>query len=69
MLVLSRRPGEEIVIDGHIRITLVGIKGGQVRLGITAPRSVSVLRRELCDRCPAPEEPECVVQRWALTRP
>jgi carbon storage regulator len=49
MLVLSRRPGEEIVIDGHIRVTLVEIRGGQVRLGITAPKSVSVMRRELCD--------------------
>jgi carbon storage regulator len=53
MLVLSRRLGEEIVIDGGIRITVVDLKGGQVRLGITAPKSVSVLRQEIRDRDPS----------------
>jgi carbon storage regulator len=66
MLVLSRRLGEEIVIDGNIRVTVVEMKGGQVRLGIVAPRSVSVLRRELRDRCPAPADVECVVTDQAL---
>ena len=62
MLVLSRRLGEEIVIDGYIRMTLVEIKGGQVRLGITAPGSVRVLRQELCNRHPLPADMACVVQ-------
>jgi carbon storage regulator len=47
MLVLSRRLNEELVIDGNIRITVLAIKGTQVRLGITAPSSVNVLRGEL----------------------
>ena len=38
MLVLSRRVGEEIVIGGDIRISVVAIRGQQVRLGITAPK-------------------------------
>jgi carbon storage regulator len=47
MLVLSRRVGEEIVIAGKIRLTVVAIKGTQVRLGITAPLAVPVSRQEL----------------------
>ncbi len=50
MLVLSRKRDESIVIDGNIRITVVSIHGNQVRLGIEAPNSVSILREELCDR-------------------
>jgi carbon storage regulator len=47
MLVLTRRVGEEIVIDGNIRITIVAIKGSQVRVGIAAPPSVPIFRQEL----------------------
>jgi carbon storage regulator len=49
MLVLTRRLGEEILIDGQIRIEVVSLKNGQVRLGITAPPVVSILRTELCE--------------------
>lgn len=48
MLVLSRKPNETIVIDGHIRVTVLGIRGNQVRLGIEAPGWVGVYREELC---------------------
>jgi carbon storage regulator len=47
MLVLTRKVGEEIVIDGSIRITVTAIKGGQVRIGITAPPEVRVNREEV----------------------
>jgi carbon storage regulator len=47
MLVLSRRIGEEVVIADAILVTVVAVKGQRVRLGITAPRSVNVARREL----------------------
>jgi carbon storage regulator len=50
MLVLTRRQGEEIIIAGNIRITVVAVKGGQVRIGITAPPSVSVDRQEIHER-------------------
>lgn len=50
MLVLSRRLGEEIVIDGNIRVTVVAVKGDRVRLGIAAPPSVPVDRQEVRDR-------------------
>jgi carbon storage regulator len=47
MLVLTRRVGEEIVIDGDIRITVTGVQGEKVRIGVTAPESVRVDRREV----------------------
>jgi carbon storage regulator len=47
MLVLSRRVGEEIVIDNEIRIMVVSIRGGTVRLGISAPPSIPVDREEV----------------------
>jgi carbon storage regulator len=48
MLVLSRKLNETIVIDGNIRVTVVGIRGSQIRLGIEAPSSVGIFREELC---------------------
>ena len=50
MLVLTRQIGEEIVIDGNIRIVVTAIKGGKVRLGINAPPSVTVDRKEVHER-------------------
>jgi carbon storage regulator len=47
MLVLSRKHQEQITIGDSITITVVGVQGGKVRLGIDAPREVPVLRREL----------------------
>ena len=50
MLVLTRRVGEEIVISDSIRVTVVAVKGDKVRLGISAPESVRVDRREVHER-------------------
>jgi carbon storage regulator len=50
MLVLSRRTNESIIVDGDIRITIVGIRGHHVRTGIEAPDSVRIIREELQDR-------------------
>jgi carbon storage regulator len=47
MLILTRRTGEEIVIDGHIRIKVTSVRGDRVRLGIMAPESVCVDRAEV----------------------
>jgi carbon storage regulator len=69
MLVLTRREGEEIVIAGNVRVTVVSLEGGKVRLGITAPASVAVHRKEVHDRlatwAPAPVvvEPQRVAER------
>ena len=50
MLVLSRRVNESLLIDKEIKITVLDIKGGQVRLGITAPPEIKVHREEVFDR-------------------
>jgi carbon storage regulator CsrA len=47
MLVLSRKPGEKVVIGNGITLTVVEIRGDQVRLGIDAPNRVRILRAEL----------------------
>lgn len=50
MLVLARKTGETIVIDGHIRVTVMKIGPTAVRLGVEAPKGVSVHREEVADR-------------------
>jgi carbon storage regulator len=50
MLVLTRRVGEEIIIAGDIRVTLVSVQGERARIGITAPASIRVMRAEVRDR-------------------
>jgi carbon storage regulator len=50
MLVLSRKPGEAVIIGDHIRLTVLAIRGNQVRLGITAPPDLSIQRAELCPK-------------------
>ena len=47
MLVLSRRPEQSLVLGDEITITVLGIDGDRVRLGIDAPRRITVLRQEL----------------------
>jgi len=49
MLVLSRKVGQQIVVGDNIIITVVGIFHDKVRIGITAPKDVSLMRRELLD--------------------
>jgi carbon storage regulator len=50
MLILSRRIDESLVIGHNITVTVLGVKGNQVRLGITAPKNVVVDRAEVHDR-------------------
>ena len=50
MLILTRRVGETVVIGDDIVVTVLGVKGNQVRVGVKAPRDVAVHREEIFER-------------------
>jgi carbon storage regulator len=50
MLILTRRVGETLMIGNNVTVTVLGTKGSQVRLGVNAPRDVSVHREEIYER-------------------
>ena len=47
MLILTRRNGESLIIDDQIKVTVLAIKGGQIRLGINAPKEITIHRNEV----------------------
>jgi carbon storage regulator len=50
MLILDRRPNEQVVIGDEIVLTILEVRGGKVRIGIAAPVEISIIRDELLDR-------------------
>lgn len=50
MLILTRRVGESVMIGDDVTITVLGVKGNQVRVGINAPKNVAVHREEIYER-------------------
>lgn len=56
MLILTRRIGESLKIGEEVTITVLGVKGNQVRVGIAAPKSVAVHREEIFERIKAEQE-------------
>jgi carbon storage regulator len=53
MLILTRRVGESVVIGEEVTVTVLGVKGNQVRIGINAPKNVAVHREEIFERIKA----------------
>lgn len=66
MLALTRKTGQSIIIGDQIEITVVEVKGDQVRLGIKAPKEVSILRKEIYEEIQA--ENRAAVNSAKLTK-
>ena len=56
MLVLTRRVGETLMVGDEVTVTVLGVKGSQVRIGVNAPRAVAVHREEIYERIKAEEQ-------------
>jgi carbon storage regulator len=50
VLILSRKVGESLIISDDMKVTVLGVKGSQIRIGVTAPREVAVHREEIYNR-------------------
>lgn len=62
MLVLTRKKNESIIIDDHITVTVMEIRGDYVRLGVIAPKEVRVHRREIYEAAHGPLDPALLPQ-------
>ena len=64
MLILTRRVGESLMIGDDVTITVLGVKGNQVRVGVKAPKEVAVHREEILNRIE-----EAIAEKESLSEP
>jgi carbon storage regulator len=58
MLILTRRVGETVMIGNDVTVTVLGVKGNQVRVGVNAPKDVAVHREEIFERIKREQDPD-----------
>ena len=67
MLILSRRTGESLMVGDDVIITVLGVKGDQVRLGVSAPPATAVHREEVYKRIQQEKQPATVIEETTET--
>ena len=66
MLILTRRVGETLMIGDDVTVTVLGVKGNQVRIGVNAPREISVHREEIYERIKAEQLAEQLAEQGGV---
>jgi len=69
MLILTRRVGETLMIGDEVTVTVLGVKGNQVRIGVNAPRDVAVHREEIYERIKREQAEQATQQNGAEAIP
>lgn len=68
MLILTRRIGETLMVGEDVTVTVLGVKGNQVRIGVNAPKDVAVHREEIYQRIQQEKQSKCADGGWCESK-